>query len=107
MLFILLGAFVLIAVLGAVAAQFFGNRNSGTEVETAKAEVRTITQVVTASGRVQPEVEIVISPDVSGEIIQLPVMLFVSFPLSVRNAEDLLHERGVDFCHESNWLRGN
>ena len=37
----------------------------------------------------------------SPEIIQLAVILYVRFPLSLRNAEDLLHERGVDICHES------
>jgi putative transposase len=31
----------------------------------------------------------------SPEIIQLAVMLYVRFPLSLRNVEDLLHERGV------------
>ena len=37
----------------------------------------------------------------SPEIIQLAVMLYVRFPLSLRNVEDLLHERGIDICHES------
>ena len=37
----------------------------------------------------------------SPEIIQLAVMLYVRFPLSLRNVEDLLHERGVDFSYES------
>ena len=37
----------------------------------------------------------------SPEIIQLAVMMYVRFPLSLRNVEDLLHERGVDVCHES------
>ena len=37
----------------------------------------------------------------SPEIIQLAVMMYVRFPLSMRNVEDLLHERGVDICHES------
>ncbi|MEQ9315718.1 MAG: IS6 family transposase, partial [Henriciella sp.] len=35
------------------------------------------------------------------EIIQLAVMMYVRFPLSLRNVEDLLHERGIDICHES------
>jgi len=35
------------------------------------------------------------------EIIRLAVMLYVRFPLSLRNAEDLLHERGVDISHET------
>ena len=34
-------------------------------------------------------------------IIQLAVMMYIRFPLSFRNVEDLLHERGVDVCHES------
>ena len=37
----------------------------------------------------------------SREIIQLAVMMYVRFPLSLRNVEDLLHERGIDVCHES------
>ena len=37
----------------------------------------------------------------SEEIIRLAVMLYVRFPLSLRNVEDLLHERGVDICHET------
>ena len=37
----------------------------------------------------------------SGEIIRLAVMLYVRFPLSLRNVEDLLHERGIDVSHEA------
>ena len=37
----------------------------------------------------------------SPEIIQLAVMMYVRFPLSLRNVEDLLHDRGIDVCHES------
>jgi putative transposase len=37
----------------------------------------------------------------SPEIIRLAVMMYVRFPLSLRNVEDLLHERGVDICHET------
>ena len=37
----------------------------------------------------------------SPEVIQLAVMLYVRFPLSLRNVEDLLHERGVDVSYES------
>jgi multidrug efflux pump subunit AcrA (membrane-fusion protein) len=41
-------------------------------VTTEKAVVKTITQLVTATGKVQPEVEVKISPEVAGEIIELP-----------------------------------
>ena len=37
----------------------------------------------------------------SPEIIQLAVMMYFRFPLSLRNVEDLLHERGIDICHET------
>jgi putative transposase len=37
----------------------------------------------------------------SREIIRLAVMLYVRFPLSLRNVDDLLHERGIDVSHEA------
>jgi putative transposase len=37
----------------------------------------------------------------SPEIIRLVVLMYVRFPLSLRNVEDLLFERGIDVCHET------
>ncbi len=37
----------------------------------------------------------------SPEIIRLAVMMYVRFPLSLRNVEDLLHERGIDISYET------
>lgn len=37
----------------------------------------------------------------SPEIIRLAVMRYIRFPLSLRNVEDLLHERGIDISHET------
>lgn len=37
----------------------------------------------------------------SPEVIHLVVMLYVRYPLSLRNVEDLLFERGIDLCHET------
>ena len=37
----------------------------------------------------------------SQEIIRLAVMLYIRFPLSLRNVEDLLHERGIEISHET------
>ena len=37
----------------------------------------------------------------SPEIIRLAVMMYVRFPLSLRQVEDLLSERGIDICHET------
>ena len=37
----------------------------------------------------------------SPEIIRLAVMMYVRFPLSLRNVEGLLHERGIEVSHET------
>jgi len=37
----------------------------------------------------------------SPQIIRLAVMMYISFPLSLRNVEDLLHERGIDITYET------
>lgn len=64
-------AVVLIAVIAfAVASK---KKAKPIPVTTEKAFRKTITQLVTASGKIQPEIEVKISPEVSGEIIELPV----------------------------------
>jgi putative transposase len=40
----------------------------------------------------------------SPEVIRLIVMMYVRFPLSLRNVEDLLFERGIDICHQTERL---
>ena len=44
----------------------------------------------------------------SSKVIRLVVMMYVRFPLSLRNVEDLLFERGIDICHETgrHWWNG-
>ena len=37
----------------------------------------------------------------SPHVIRLAVMMYVRCPLSLRNVEDLLQERGIDICHET------
>ena len=37
----------------------------------------------------------------SPEIIRFVVLMYVRFPLSLRNVEELLFERGIDICHET------
>ena len=37
----------------------------------------------------------------SPEIICLAVMMYVRYPLSLRNVDDRLHERGIDITHET------
>ena len=37
----------------------------------------------------------------SPEAIRLVVVMYVKYPLSLRNVEDVLFERGIDLCHET------
>ena len=39
--------------------------------------------------------------DSSPEVIRLVVMMYVRYPLSLHNVEDLLFERGIDICYET------
>ena len=56
-----------------VAAKWFGGRTEATTVQIEQANVRTIIERVSASGKIQPEVEVNITAEVSGQIIALPV----------------------------------
>ena len=35
------------------------------------------------------------------EVIRLVVMMYIRYPLSLRQVEDILFERGIDICHEA------
>jgi HlyD family secretion protein len=61
----------LVVLIVALAVLGGGGGEDGIAVETSPVEVRTVTQTVTASGKVRPEVEVKISSDVSGEIVFL------------------------------------
>ena len=72
-IWIIVALVVIIGVLlGLKAAGIIGKEES-TRVAVEKAALRTLTEVVTASGKVYPEIEVKISPDVSGEIVELTV----------------------------------
>src|SRR5438046_8145225 len=66
-----IGALLLFGIVGAVIAS---KREKPIPVTTEKAAKRTILQLVSATGKVQPETEVKISPEVAGEIIDLPVI---------------------------------
>lgn len=65
------GLLALIAILIALALLKAKNRETGTEVTIETVEKRTITELVSASGRIFPKTEVKISSDVSGEIVEL------------------------------------
>lgn len=70
----ILGIVVLLLILMIVLAKAgaFG-KNEGTKATAEKVQKRTIIEVVNATGKVYPEIEVKISPDISGEITQLNV----------------------------------
>lgn len=67
---ILVAVIVVMLVLSKMGV--FGG-DTGIQVTAEKAEPRTITEIVSASGKVFPEVEVKVSPDISGEIVELNV----------------------------------
>ena len=70
---ILIGVVLLIALLvGLKVAGVFG-KVEGTKVTAEKVQKRTIIEIVNASGKIFPEIEVKLSPDVSGEITELSV----------------------------------
>ncbi len=66
-----LGGVVLVVGLGVAA--YFKKKTAAqvVTVSTDKAVIKTITQIVSATGKVQPEVEVKIAPEVSGEVVKL------------------------------------
>ncbi|HET7537643.1 MAG TPA: efflux RND transporter periplasmic adaptor subunit [Candidatus Didemnitutus sp.] len=71
-LYWIIGAAVVVIALVFGAAAKNKGQEKPTMVTVDKAIVKTITHLVTATGKVQPEVEVKISPEVSGEIIDIP-----------------------------------
>ncbi|PYJ07832.1 MAG: efflux RND transporter periplasmic adaptor subunit [Verrucomicrobia bacterium] len=61
-------------LLWIIVSMLLGKREQPIPVTTEKAVRKTILQTVSATGKVQPEVEVKISPEVAGEIIELPVV---------------------------------
>lgn len=74
-IYILLGSIVgLIVLLVALKkGGVIGNNDDSKEVEVAKVDQMNIVETVSATGKIQPEIEVKISSEVSGEIIQLPI----------------------------------
>jgi HlyD family secretion protein len=74
-IYILIGSAVaLIALLIVLSkAGVIGNKDEGKEVEVTSVAASTIVETVSATGKIQPEIEVKISSMVSGEIISLPV----------------------------------
>ena len=65
-----IGGLILLLIIGSIIS---GKREPAIPVTTEKATRRTIIETASATGKVQPETEVKISPEVAGEIIELPV----------------------------------
>ncbi len=67
--------FVVIALglIGLTVAAVLRKRDDGISVQTEKVKRRDLTELVVANGKIQPVLQVMISPEVSGEIIALPV----------------------------------
>jgi HlyD family secretion protein len=70
---ILIGSILLLVALVIMSKTGVFGKKEGTKVTAEKAAKRTIIEVVNASGKVYPEVEVKVSPDISGEITELTV----------------------------------
>lgn len=68
-----LAVVIIIALVGLSKAGVIGNKDEGKEVETSKVVASTIVETVSATGKIQPEIEVKLSSMVSGEIIALNV----------------------------------
>ncbi len=74
-LIIITAAVVIILILIVGKKQgWFGKSGNFKEVEISKVEKMTITETVAATGKIQPETEVKISSEVSGEITELPIL---------------------------------
>ncbi|PTQ95648.1 HlyD family secretion protein [Mucilaginibacter yixingensis] len=71
--YILYGFGVLVVLLIVLKVTGVIGKPAKTKIATEKAVVRDITETVSASGKIKPEVEVKISPEVSGEIVELPI----------------------------------
>ena len=69
---ILISLIVVVVVLFG-AMKFMNKDTGGTKVSTEKVQKRTIIESVNASGKIYPELEVKISPDISGEVVELTV----------------------------------
>ena len=70
-IFLILGGVVVLLV---IAASLFGGKRELPETTTTTASMRSITERVSASGKIQPVLEVNISAEVSGQLIDLPVV---------------------------------
>lgn len=104
LLYILIGSVVILVIFAAIGkkAGWIGQQKE-LEVELAKAGLETIVEKVSASGTVQPVTEVILSPDVSGEIIEL----WIEEGDSATQGQQLLKLRPDNYISTVDRMRAN
>ena len=104
LLYILIGSVVILVIFAAIGKKegWIGKQKE-LEVELAKAGLETIVEKVSASGTVQPVTEVILSPDVSGEIIEL----WIEEGDSVTQGQQLLKLRPDNYISTVDRMRAN
>ena len=70
---IVLSVLLVLAAAGAGTGYYYKTRTVPIEIQTETVQRRNLTEIVVANGKIQPVLQVKISPEVSGEIIELPV----------------------------------
>ena len=70
---IILGVLLVLAAAGGATGYYYKTRTLPIEIQTENVQRRSLIELVVANGKIQPVLQVKISPEVSGEIIELPV----------------------------------
>ena len=70
---LILVLFIFLAAGGVAGGIYWSKREKPIVIQTDRVARRNLTELVTANGKIQPVVQVVIQPEVSGEIVELPV----------------------------------
>lgn len=70
---IVFGGIGIVVIALVLLVIFQGSKEEIVTVQTEKSQKRTITQTVTATGKINPEFQVIITPEVTGEVVLLPV----------------------------------
>jgi HlyD family secretion protein len=97
------GGIGLLLVILLVVAFVGGSKDEIVSVQTEKVEKRTITQTVAATGKINPEFKVAINPEVTGEIIELPV----KEGDAVRKGQLLIRIKGDQYVAQNERLEAN
>ena len=100
---IIFGSIGLLLLLLIIIAFVGGNKEEIILVQTEKIEKRNITQTVTATGTIDPEFKVIITPEVTGEIISLPV----KEGDNVKKGDLLIRIKGDQYLAQKDRLEAN